>query len=38
MVVLKVLGGGILNEISGIGPIRAGGRQRTANVCLQDHG
>ena len=39
MVVSKVLGGGgILNEIGGVGPIRAGGRQRTANVRLQDQG
>ena len=39
MVALKVLGGGgILNEIGGVGPIRAGGRQRTANVRRQDQG
>ena len=38
MVISKVLAGGILNEIGGVGPIRAGGRQRTANVRLQDQG
>ena len=31
-------GGGILNEIGGVGSIRAGSRQRTANVRLQDQG
>ena len=30
--------GGSLNEISDVGPIRAGGRKRTPNVRLQDHG
>ena len=29
--------GGSLNEISDVGPIRAGGRKRTPNVRLQDH-
>ena len=38
MVVSRVLGGGILNELGGVGPIRAGGRQRTAKVHLQDQG
>ena len=30
-------GGGSLNEISDVGPIRAGGRKRTPNVRVQDH-
>ena len=29
---------GSLNEISDVGPIRAGGRKRTPNVRLQDQG
>ena len=35
---IESAGGGILNEIGEVGPIRAGGRQRTANVRLQDQG